>query len=90
MSRMDKTEMEKWEEIGEIVKQVNRDVTSLVTLLNSVPKSEWSNEHGKVSDGMTQLKHVLEERMAKEHPDEWDTDIFYGGTDSPTYTTEER
>lgn len=85
MGNVQKTDPEDWEEIGEAVRQVNRDVTELVGLLSSVPKSEWRDEHQRASDAMSQLKHVLEERMAKEHPDDWDTDIFYGDTDEPDW-----
>lgn len=84
MSRKQTTDYEEWQEIGRVVKQVDRDVTDLVTLLNSVPKTVWNDQHDKALEGMTELKHVLEERMAEEHPEKWDPDVFYGADPPPT------
>ena len=78
MSNLQTTEFEEWEEIAEKVNQVDNDVTSLVTVLNSIPKSEWEEEQQKASEALSELKHVLEERVAEEHPEKWDTDMFYG------------
>lgn len=78
---MQKTDYEEWEEIGERLKQVDRDITALVHVLNSVPKSEWTDQHDRASDAIAQLRDDLEERMAKEHPEKWDTDVFYGTGD---------
>lgn len=75
---MQKTEFEDWQRIAEVVNQLDLDVIALVRELNSVPKSEWGDAHRKANEGMSELKHLLEERVAKEHPDKWDTDMFYG------------
>jgi hypothetical protein len=77
------TEYEEWEEIGTAVSQVDHDVTVLLGKLNSVPKSVWQDEHEKAYEAMSSLKDVLEERMAEEHPDEWETDVFYGEDKDP-------
>lgn len=75
------TDYEEWEEIGDEVKRVSNDVTHLVTVLNSVPKSVWQDEVRKADDALSELKHILEERLFKEHPDKADTDVFYGEVD---------
>lgn len=75
------TDFEEWEEIGEYVKQVNNDVTHLVTVLNSVPKSVWGDEVRKADDALAELKNILEERMFQEHPEKADMGVFYGEID---------
>lgn len=72
------TDMDEWRKIGKEVKRVDREVTELVNTLNSVPVTVWEDEHDRAYEGMTELKHVLEERMFKEHSDEAETSIFYG------------
>ena len=84
-SNLQTTEFEEWEEIAERVNQIDNDVTALVELLNSIPKSEWVDEQQKASRAMSELKDVLEERLAKEHPDDWDTDMFYGEPNGPSW-----
>ena len=84
-SNLQTTDFDEWEEIAERVKQIDNDVTALVTLLNSIPKSEWEDEHQKASEGMSELKDILEERLAKEHPDKWDTHMFYGEPNDPSW-----
>jgi hypothetical protein len=79
------TEFDEWEEIAERVKQIDNDVTALVTLLNSIPKSEWEDEQQKASEGMSELKGVLEERLAKEHPEKWEPQMFYGEPNNPSW-----
>lgn len=84
-SNLQTTEFDEWEEIAERVNQIDNDVTALVNLLNSIPKSEWEEEQRKASEGISELKNVLEERLAKEHPDKWETDMFYGKPNDPSW-----
>jgi len=46
-------------------------------LAGNVPKSIW---HRRLDSSLKHLEKAisdLEERMAKEHPDKWSTDVFY-------------
>lgn len=85
MSDLQTTEFEEWEEIAEKVKQVDNDVTALVNVLNSLPQKEWQEEQQRASEAISELKNVLEERLAKEHPEEWETDMFYGPPNDPSW-----
>ena len=82
MAKMQKTDMEDWEEIGEQAQKAREELFKLHELLGGgsvVPKTVWREAFTKADDGMSALKSDLEDRMAEEHPDEFDTDVFYGG-----------
>ena len=81
MSKMDKTEYERWREIGDKVKELDRELVKLVNELNDIPNTVWWDQHDRACDAMTQMKSDLEERMAKEHPEEWEISVFYGKED---------
>jgi hypothetical protein len=74
----DTTDLETWNEIAEQMKAVQDEYNELFRLLPNVPKSVWMDEYADGDDSITQLKSDLEDRMSEEHPDEWDTDVFYG------------
>jgi len=71
------TDLDEWDEIGEEVHRVSEDVTKLISKLNSVPKTEWQDEHERADRAMNELQNVLEERMFKEHGDDASTKTFY-------------
>lgn len=76
------TDMDDWEEIGEQAQQAREELFNLFDLIaedGNVPKTAWLDAFEKADDGLSALKSDLEDRMAEEHPDEFDTDVFYGG-----------
>jgi hypothetical protein len=76
---MSDTDMETWEEIGEQARRVQSELYYLQTLLaDEVPKSTYYNSFSDADSAITSLKSALEDRMAEEHPDDWETDVFYG------------
>lgn len=75
------TDMKRWELIADQMRRTQAELMALLTLLNSVPKTVHRDGFSKADDGLTQLKSDLEDRMAEEHPDTWDTDVFYGETE---------
>jgi hypothetical protein len=79
MSKPESLTYEEWEEVGEQVKRVDEELTELVTILNDIPKTVWHDGHAQATAGMCTMKDQLEQRLVKEHPDKWDTDVFYGG-----------
>lgn len=70
--------MKRWELIADQMRRTEAELSALRTLMGSVPKTVHRNGSDKAGDGLTQLKSDLEDRMAKEHPDTWDTHVFYG------------
>lgn len=77
--RMQSTSTEEWNRIGGKVKILDRCILSLLSDLNSVPKSWWKDEFDKANDGMSGLRCELENRMFEEHVcDEVGTGVFYG------------
>lgn len=85
---MQKTEREQWEEIGEQLSEFNErwhEILEIIHTEGNVPKSardkRVDSAERKISDGLTQLRSELEERMVTEHPElleEQDfTEVFY-------------
>lgn len=72
------TPVDEWHEIGDEVKRVNEELTDLLDTLNTIPKSVWEDEYFKATGGLSELKDVLDERFCQEHPDEFETTVFYG------------
>lgn len=81
MSRKQTTDMKRWELIADQTRRVQAELSALHTLLSTVPKTVHRSGFGKTDDGLTKLKSDLEDRMAAEHPDTWDTHTFYGETE---------
>lgn len=78
MSRKQTTDMKQWELIADQVRRTRAELMALHTLLSTVPKTVQRGGFDKTDAGLTKLKSDLEDRMAEEHPDTWDTDVFYG------------
>ncbi|QCC57272.1 hypothetical protein [Natrinema thermotolerans] len=77
--RMQSSTPSEWVQMGAKTKVVDRVVLSLLKDLNTVPKTVWSDELSKATDGMSQLRSTLENRMFEEHTcDIADTSVFYG------------
>lgn len=80
MAQKQTTDMEQWEEIGKQAQKAREELFALHELLSgSVPKTAWRDGFETADDGLTALKSDLENRMGEEHPDDFDTDVFYGG-----------
>jgi hypothetical protein len=76
---MSDTNIKTWSEIGEQIRRVQAELYYLQTLLSGeVPKSTYYDDFSDADAAVTQLKSSLEDRMAHEHPDAWETDVFYG------------
>ncbi|EMA45495.1 hypothetical protein C449_07740 [Halococcus saccharolyticus DSM 5350] len=82
MAQKQTTDMDDWEEIGEQAQKAREELFKLHELLgggDAVPKTVWRDAFEKADGGLSALKSDLEDRMVEEHPDEFDTDVFYGG-----------
>lgn len=76
---MKRTEPDEWEEIAEQTQRAYYELVELHDVLEGVPKKVWLEEYDQAKSGLSDLKSLLEQRMAAEHPpEEWDTDLFYG------------
>jgi hypothetical protein len=71
--------MEEFKEYARLLNEIQALNSELLDkMAGDVPKKVYSNGFEKLSDGESQLKSDLEDRMAEEHPDEWSVDVFYG------------
>lgn len=81
---MSDTDMETWEEIGAQARRVQAELYYLQTLLAAeLPKSAYYDSFSDADAAITSLKSGLEDRMAEEHPGQWNTDVFYGEQPNP-------
>jgi hypothetical protein len=80
---MSELDMERWEEIGEQARRVQAELYHLQRMMgDDVPKSVYMEAFGDADTAVVELKSALEDRMAQEHPESWDTGTFFG--DEPT------
>ena len=79
--------MERHREIGEWLKQIQHEMTALHSeLVTAYPISHRNarlaiNASGNIAGlggNLDKLRCNLEELMAKQHPAEWDVDVYYG------------
>ena len=76
------TEYDHWQEIGNQAKRLGAEKNHLHSLLTGdVPKTVWKDQFGRLDDSYSKLKSDLEDRIADEHPSEWEISDFYGDAD---------
>jgi len=63
-------------ELLNTIEQAKHDL--LVAMAGDVPKTVYRDGYDKISDGESRLRSDLENRMAKEHPDDFNLEVFYG------------
>lgn len=79
MGKMRKTDVEDWKEIAEKINEVQAELHESSDLIYQCPKSVFSYNWHAVKRNFGKVKSKLESRFAKEHPEEFDTKIFYPG-----------
>jgi hypothetical protein len=68
MSKMQRTDVEKWEDIGREAKKLKEQLFKLMNELSGdVPKSVWRSKSHTIDRKITELRSDLEDRLFKEH-----------------------
>lgn len=79
MGKRRKTDVADWKEIAEKINEIQSELHKLNDLIYQTPKSVFSYNWHATKRHFGEVKSKLESRFAKEHPEEFDTKIFYPG-----------
>lgn len=73
--------VDEWKRYAELLDQIEELHFELMNEMSgNVPETVSEQGWEKMHEGQTKLKSDLEDRFAEEHPDEFDTHVFYGNS----------
>lgn len=79
MGRMKKTSIEDWKKIAKQGKLVQEELHHLDRLLSgNVPKTVYRARFHRIDLSIADLRSTLEDRFSEEHPDDFDSGMFFG------------
>lgn len=77
MAKRKQATMQEWEEMGETVKQLRRQIFHLKNLMNGKTKKGAQSKVTFLSIRLNRLCSDLENEMFRQHPNEANINVFY-------------